>query len=651
MKRTTKNIIVAIIIVLSICSIGFTIYLGNKSLNKTDNTNNTMQNGNVDRPMGGPQGGMDGERPEMPDGEMPDGGMPGDGNEPPEMPDGEAPTERGGDRNLPENTKNQKEDSDSSEKETKKNKKSSSDTDAKDKSKMGGAPGGMPNDMQGGNPPEMPNGNSTGVEVKSTLSTTYYVAFALESIVLSSSIMYLILSKGNQKTFKETFEDKDKIIICALAVVLMTTASTFACGQITTSINKNDSTQEQMQEPFTNEQSNIEYSSSNEIKEDKEITTGSYESSKSDENALSIDGDIDVTLSDITVTKTGDSDSGDATSFYGTNSAIIAKNGANLEIKNATITTDANGANGVFSYGGSATTNNSSSDGTTITISDSKIRTKQNNSGGIMTTGGGTTIAKNLTIETDGISSAAIRSDRGGGTVTVDGGTYKTNGQGSPAIYSTADITVSNATLEATTSEGVVIEGKNSVTLNNTKVTATNTKLNGKSNTYKTIFIYQSMSGDASVGAATFTATDSTITNNKGDIFYITNTKATINLTNTKLVNKDSDGNFLKIAAGPWGSEGKNGGEVTLNADSETIKGNILVDNISTLTFNLTNSSYTGTINGENTAKSITLKLDKSSKIKLTGDTYVTSLEDEDTKYNNIDFNGYKLYVNGVSIN
>ena len=39
------------------------------------------------------------------------------------------------------------------------------------------------------------------------------------------------------------------------------------------------------------------------------------------------------------------------------------------------------------------------------------------------------------------------------------------------------------------------------------------------------------------------------------------------------------------------------------------------------------------------------------SKIKLTGDSYITSLEADDTTYSNIDFNGYKLYVNGVAIN
>lgn len=147
-----------------------------------------------------------------------------------------------------------------------------------------------------------------------------------------------------------------------------------------------------------------------------------------------------------------------------------------------------NGANGVFSYGGSATTNNSTNDGTTINNSNSKITTSKDNSGGIMATGGGIINASNLEINTSGISSAAIRSDRGGGTINVYGGSYTTNGIGSPSIYSTANITVSNAKLISNLSEGIVIEGKNSVTINNCTLEDSNTKLNGKSTTYKNIF-------------------------------------------------------------------------------------------------------------------------------------------------------------------
>ncbi len=391
----------------------------------------------------------------------------------------------------------------------------------------------------------------------------------------------------------------------------------------------------------------VTYSASKEITTDENIASGEYTSSKADENAISISGNVNTTLSGITVSKTGDSDGGDNTSFYGTNSAIIAKDEANVTITNATITTNATGANGVFSYGGSATTNNSSSDNTTVNISNSTITTSKDNSGGIMTTGGGIMNATNLTISTSGISSAAIRSDRGGGTVNVNEGTYKTSGKGSPAIYSTADITVKNATLTATASEGVVIEGKNSVILENVNLTDTNNELNGQSTTYKNIFLYQSMSGDAAEGEAVFTAKNSTITTNKGDSFYVTNTTATINLENNKINNNDSTGNFLRIQKDSWGKTGSNGGVVTLNLTNQEANGNIVVDEISSLTMNLTNGTkFTGAINSANEG-AVTLVLDKTSSITLTGDTYVKALTNADSSNSNINLNGYKLYVNG----
>ena len=396
--------------------------------------------------------------------------------------------------------------------------------------------------------------------------------------------------------------------------------------------------------------SSASYSAVKEITTDEDITSGEFSSTNADENAILVSGDIKATLSNITVSKTGDSDGGDNTSFYGTNSAILAKGGAKLTIKNASITTDATGANGVFSYGGSATTDNSSSDGTIINISDSTITTSKDNSGGIMTTGGGIMNAENLTINTAGTSSAAIRSDRGGGTVTVNKGTYKTTGKGSPAIYSTADITVKNATLIATASEGAIIEGKNSITLENVDLTDTNSSLNGQSTTYKNIFLYQSMSGDAADGKAVFTAKDSKITTNKGDSFYVTNTIAEINLENNEIINNDVLGNFLRIQKDSWGNSGSNGGTVTLNLTNQKATGNIVVDSISKLTMNLSEgSSYKGTIDGEN-AGEVELVLDKTSFITLTGDTYIKTLSNADTTNSNINLNGYKLYINGVEL-
>ena len=131
----------------------------------------------------------------------------------------------------------------------------------------------------------------------------------------------------------------------------------------------------------------------------------------------------------------------------------------------------------------------------------------------------------------------------------------------------------------------------------------------------------------------------------------VTNTTATINLTNNKITNNDSKGNFFRVRKDSWGNSGSNWGDVTLNMTNQEADGDIVIDSISTLTMNLKEKSlFNGKINSENNAKSIKLVLDKKSKIKLTGDSYISSLEDEDRSYDNIDFNGYKLYVNGTAI-
>ncbi len=497
--------------------------------------------------------------------------------------------------------------------------------------------------------PTMPSEGMSNVNNTRSLTTVYYIVFGMECLVIAYLIMYLIMSNLNKKTLKETYENKDKVLITLLGTIILGALLTYLSAVITTKYFLNSEVQSGNNNTQNNQ--NISYSASKTISEDTTITEGTYTSTTKDENAILVDGST-TTISNVTVEKEGDSDGGDATSFYGTNSAILAKGGANLTLSNVTINTNATGANGVFSYGGTATTNNASSDGTTITISDSKITTKKDNSGGIMTTGGGTTIANNLEITTEGTSSAAIRTDRGGGTVKVTKGTYKTLGQGSPTIYSTADISVSDATLLAEASEGIVIEGKNSVLIDNCTLEDSNTKLNGKSTTYKNIFIYQSMSGDAAEGTATFTSKNSKITTNNGDTLYVTNTTAEINLENNTIINQDKDDNFLRIQKDSWGNDGSNGGVVTLNMTNQKVTGNVVVDSISTLTINMTdNSYYEGMINNDNTAKSITLKLDKTSKIKLTGDTYLTSLDNADTTNSNIDFNGYKLYVNNTAIN
>ena len=400
--------------------------------------------------------------------------------------------------------------------------------------------------------------------------------------------------------------------------------------------------------------SSFEYAAATEITEAAEQADQTYSSDTADESALIVNTADAVTISNPTVTKTGDSDGGDNCNFYGLNAGLLVMGGSTTTITGGTIETSASGANGVFSYGGNGGKNGAAGDGTTVIISDTTITTTGDGSGGIMTTGGGITYARNMTITTSGRSSAAIRTDRGGGTVVVDGGTYTTNGLGSPAIYSTADITVKNATLVSNLSEGVCIEGMNSITLENCDMTASNTQCNGNATFHDTIMIYQSMSGDADSGTSSFTMTGGSLTSLSGHMFHVTNTHAVITLSGVKLVNEGSD-ILLSVCDDGW-SGASNIAELV--ADTQKLNGTILVGDNSTLTLTLNNgSSFEGTFSGEiENAKGATVSteigtvnviLDSTSTWTLTADTYITSFEGDASS---VIGNGYTLYVNGTAL-
>ena len=139
--------------------------------------------------------------------------------------------------------------------------------------------------------------------------------------------------------------------------------------------------------------SDIDYSGAVEITSADSQESLTYETSAVDQSALLISTAEDVTVTNPTVVKSGSSDGGDSCNFYGLNAAVLVKDGSTATITGGTITSDADGANGVFSYGGNGGRNGAEGDGTTVIIRDTVINTTGSGSGGIMTTGGGTTYA------------------------------------------------------------------------------------------------------------------------------------------------------------------------------------------------------------------------------------------------------------------
>ncbi len=365
---------------------------------------------------------------------------------------------------------------------------------------------------------------------------------------------------------------------------------------------------------------------------DEEIIGGTYTADETDESVMDITDGASVSITGALLEKvSGEASDVDDASFKGLNAAVRVYDGASAVIKNCTINAAAKNATGVFAY-----------DTGVVEISDSEITVTGGGAGGIQVAGGGTLYASNLTVTSS--SKAAIRSDRGGGVMVIDGGTYTSLGKnGCPSIYSTADITVKNAECISENSRAVIIEGKNSVTLENCNLYG-NDQSDKEGSVKANVLLYQSASGDASEGTSVFTMTGGSMTSYSGAMFYCTNTSSTVTLEDTDLVLSEDDV-LLIVSEGRWGKEGSNGGYCVFNAKDQELNGDIIVDSISSLTLNMTASSYEGMIDGNG---DVSVTLDENSTWTLTGDSYVSSFEGD---LSDVNTNGYTLYVNGTAVN
>ncbi|MCD8040703.1 MAG: hypothetical protein LUF82_04220 [Clostridia bacterium] len=341
---------------------------------------------------------------------------------------------------------------------------------------------------------------------------------------------------------------------------------------------------------------------------DVEITSGTYYSASgsTDQTVFLVinGGSLTITGSDtdnVVITKSGSAASGgqvdDNYNFYGINSGIVVAGNSSATISYADITTSANGANAVVATNGGS-----------ITISDSTITTTGSaGARGLHATYSGTITADNVTITTSGSSCASLATDRGGGTITAENMTLETNGSGSPLVYSTGTISVTNSTGTANKAQMVVVEGGSSASLDSCTFSCTGggnrtgtSESNSSSHTIDAagIFIYQSASGDAEDGTDYFTATDCslTVTTSGVPMFYVTNITAVITLeNNTFTQNSSSDYLFICEETNQWGSVGSNGGKATVSLTNQSLSGYtaFVGTSSSSLTITATDSSST----------------------------------------------------------
>jgi len=343
------------------------------------------------------------------------------------------------------------------------------------------------------------------------------------------------------------------------------------------------------------------------------LTGETLSTTSSDYNVVQVTSG-NLTLNNCTINKTGDTNStdGDATSFYGINSAVYAK-GLNatsvITMNGGTITTNAKGSNAVFAWRGA-----------TINVNDVTIHNYSQVSRGLHATYEGIINATNVNITTESETSSTIATDRGGGTVIVTGGTATAKGNRSAVLYSTGTITANDLTGVSELGEIADVEGDNGVIINNCDMTSGSSE--------RGLMMLQSGSGDAQGENAYITVTSSSLTTTDGsaplcevptkNVGTLTLTDVTLSVASGKLMYVDYNTQ--------WTTHGGTGNLVLNTTQSSwSYTGTVDADSYSNSTVTVgSNVTWNGANDADNNALSTTVTVNGT--WNLTGNSYVTTL-------------------------
>lgn len=376
-------------------------------------------------------------------------------------------------------------------------------------------------------------------------------------------------------------------------------------------------------------------SGSLEIDKDTSISYKNFYGKDTDTNAILIKSDNQVSLSNVLIYKRGDSSNVVSARTYGTNAGILVLKESVLDLTNSTIETNATGATGIFA----------ALDGAIINVDMTTIDTTGTESIGLSASLNGYINASNIKIKTSLSSSPAISSIRNG-VVKVTGAIIETNAQNSAIINTDSEVTLDASTGDANASLLANIEGNGQVKIDNSYLKAAGIK--GSKDSLDTgVLIRRNVfnsnykeSANISIYKSSLEIKKQSRVYKKAPMFIVQNNNAIINIEDSNFIYGSSI--FLKTI-----NHTRNNDKpmlVVLNAHNQKINGNIITDRGTSLEVNLTKSKFKGTINGKQEMKKIILSLTEDSVLELTGNSYVTTLEDSDSNYHNIISNGYTLY-------
>lgn len=487
-------------------------------------------------------------------------------------------------------------------------------------------------------PEEITEGETVVEEETNSYKLTELAIIIITTIIIIACILNIIITKLGTRSLIESLSTPKSLIYYSFFLIILSSIIPAY------SIIKTDANVLNGSETKARNEKSIAIV---EIEEDKENKDLKEESNNNDTSVIQVSNGATYTATNLELSKiSGTSTDIESSMYYGLNSAFIVKDNSNVILNNSSITTKSDYSTAFFATGMS----------TTATLTNVSLSTENKNSNGLSISESSSINASKVNIITKGEQSAALKTITNNSEIIIDDSTLITEGSNSPIFEIKGKVEATNILATSTNSNIAVLENSSSLSIIESELTTASYNIDEKLSSV--FFLYKSNSKTASndSGSSDLTIKDSKITVNKDSnvykiapIFYITNTSSVINITNTDI---DYGSNTLiKVSKNEkYGDTEDNGGEVNFTATDQKLKGNIVVDEISSIRFNLNNSSYKGQINGNNESKNVHVTLDKKAEWTLTGDSYLNTLTIQNGRIDRlaryIKSNGYNIYYN-----
>lgn len=496
--------------------------------------------------------------------------------------------------------------------------------------------------------PLMEEGAVAGANTEKEEETNKYNTSEL-SIIISSSIIftlvifYLIITKFGKYSLNSQINTTKKLIYTCTLLVL-------ACSIIPTSFVI--ATDKKILNSYDTKSITEKSMAVIEVTKNENVSNLREISKEDNKSVIQVSNKAKYNATNLELTKeSGKSTDFDSSTLYGLNSTFIAKEGSEIFLEDSKLSSSISYSSAFFATGLE----------TTATLNNVELSTDKDNSSALNASSEAKIDISNSDIKTKGNNSDAIKTLDANSLININDSTIITEGQNSTLLYSKGKIEALN--IKGTSNSYLaIIEDRNSLELTNANLIT-----NGQDKTINEylgaflIYSQESASASNNYTSAKLDIIDSIIEINKDSswydktpLFYLTNTEANINITNTTL-NYGSDILLKAVANSEYGDIGDNAASVTLTATDQELTGEIIVDSNSKVRLNLNNSTYEGKINVDNLSANVDVTFDYDSRWELTGDSYINILQITKTDYlrknvrKYIRSNGYNVYYNSAN--